>query len=90
MRAVLSSRIMRTTIDIDTPLLDELRALGQQEGKSLGRLVSDLLATALATRRQRGKRHAERALEWIARPMGARVDLADRDALFDAMEDDRP
>jgi len=81
---------MRTTIDIDTPLLDELRTLGQQEGKSLGRLVSDLLATALATRRQREKRHEEPALEWTARPMGARVDLADRDALFDAMEDDRP
>jgi len=81
---------MRTTIDIDTPLLDELRTLGQQEGKSLGRLVSDLLATALATRRSRGNRRGAEALEWTARPMHARVDLADRDALFDAMEDDRP
>jgi len=81
---------MRTTIDIDTPLLDELRTLGQQEGKSLGRLVSDLLATALATRRSRDNRRRAEALEWTARPMGARVDLADRDALFDAMEDDRP
>jgi hypothetical protein len=87
---MISSRIMRTTIDIDTPLLDELRTLGQQEGKSLGRLVSDLLATALATRRSRDNRRGAEALEWTARPMGARVDLADRDALFDAMEDDRP
>jgi hypothetical protein len=52
--------------------------------------VSDLLATALATRRSRDNRRGAEALEWTARPMGARVDLADRDALFDAMEDDRP
>ena len=90
MRSMLSSRIMRTTLDIDTPLLDELRALGQQEGKSLGRLVSDLLATALATRRSRDNRRGPEALDWTARPMHARVDLADRDALFDALEDDRP
>ena len=54
---------MRTTIDIDTPLLDELRTLGQQEGKSLGRLGSDLLATALATRRSRDNRRGAEALD---------------------------
>jgi hypothetical protein len=81
---------MRITIDIDTPFLEELRALGHQEGKSLDRLVSDLLATALAMRRSRDNGRGAEALEWTARPMGARVDLADRDALFDAIEDDRP
>jgi len=38
---------MRTTLDIDGPILSELKALQEQEGKSLGRLVSDLLARAL-------------------------------------------
>ena len=52
--------------------------------------MSDLLATALATRRSRDNRRGAEALDWTAQPMGARVDLADRDALFDAMEDDRP
>lgn len=80
---------MRTTLDIDTPLLDELRAIGQQEGKSLGRLVSDLLAAALATRRRRDRQEPS-ALEWTARPMGARVDLADREAILDAMEEAGP
>ncbi len=76
---------MRTTIDIDGPLLAELKALGQSEGKSLGRLVSDLLATALAGRRQ-GREPAAKPIRWFAKPMQARVDLADRDAVFDAME----
>lgn len=37
---------MRTTIDIDAPILGELKALQAREGKSMGRLVSDLLARA--------------------------------------------
>ena len=80
---------MRTTIDIDAPILDELRAIGQREGKSLGRIVSDLLAAALAKRRKRPEESGKRALEWTARPMAPRVDLGDRDAVWDAMEDDR-
>lgn len=80
---------MRTTIDIDTPILDELRAIGQQEGKSLGRIVSDLLAAALAKRRRSGQPETS-AFEWTSRPMAPRVDLADRDALWDTMEGERP
>lgn len=76
---------MRTTIDIEGPVLAELKALGRREGKSLGRLVSDLLAAALAGRR-RGREHAAKPIRWVAKPMQARVDLADRDAVFDAME----
>lgn len=87
---MIASHIMRTTIDIDSPLLDEVRALGQREGKSLGRIVSDLLAAALATRRKRDERREQQALEWTARPMGARFDLADREAILDAMENERP
>ena len=37
----------RTTIDIDAPILRDLKRRQKQEGKSLGRLVSDLLAQAL-------------------------------------------
>ena len=75
---------MRTTIDIDDPILKEIKRLQRRENKSLGRLVSDLLAQSLAlTRTPRG---APR-FDWIAKPMGARVDLADKDALFDAIED---
>ena len=56
---------MRTTIDIDDPILRELKLLQQQQGKSLGRLASDLLAQALA---QSGKRSARKpAFHWSAR-----------------------
>jgi hypothetical protein len=41
---------MRTTINIDDPILKGLKRLQNREGKPLGRLVSDLLAQALATR----------------------------------------
>jgi hypothetical protein len=76
---------MRTTIDIDDPILKDLKRLQRREGKSLGRLVSDLLAMALAAQ-QRGSQPAAPAFKWIARPMHARVDLADKNALLDAMD----
>lgn len=80
----ITSRIMRTTIDIDDPILKELKRLQRRERKSLGRLVSDLLAQSLAKPLE-GKR-SEVEFHWIAKPMGARVDLADKDALLDAMD----
>ena len=79
---------MRTTIDIDDPILRDLKRLQQREGKSLGRLVSDLLAQSLASRRR--AEPADTPFAWISRPMAARVDLADEHALLDAMDDPRP
>lgn len=76
---------MRTTLDIDDLILKDLKRLQVHEGKSLGRLVSDLLAQALAT--SRVENQAARKFNWISRPMGARVDLADREALLDAMDE---
>lgn len=75
---------MRTTIDIDDPILKEIKRLQRLEGKSLGRLVSDLLAQGLAS----SKRPADQGHEfaWVSAPMGARIDLADKDALRDAMD----
>lgn len=77
---------MRTTIDIDDPILKDLKRLQRREGKSLGRLVSDLLAVALATH-QSSSQPAAPAFKWIARSMHARIDLADKHALLDAMDD---
>lgn len=76
---------MRTTLDLDAPVLKGLKRLQQRESQSLGRLASDLLATALAQARSREPALAP-SFQWLARPMGARVDLADRDALLDAMD----
>lgn len=76
---------MRTTIDIDDPILKEVKRLQRREGKSLGRLVSDLLAQSLADARRAPK--SEPQFRWIAKSMGARVELGDKDALLDAMDD---
>ena len=79
---------MRTTLDIDDPILAELKRLQKREGKSLGRLVSDLLAQSLAAPHTSARKAP--ALKWITQPMGARIDLSDREALLDAMDERLP
>lgn len=69
---------MRTTVDIEAPVLKELKAIQKREGVTLGALVSRLLAEALS---RRGRRAAEPALEWRVQPMRPRVDLADKEAV---------
>jgi hypothetical protein len=76
---------MRTTLDIDAPVVRELKSLQQRTGKSLGSIVSELLARALAERSACGE---ETSWNWTARRMGAsRVDLRDKEALRRALED---
>ena len=70
---------MRTTLDIDDHILRELKQLQAKEGKSLDRLVSDLLTRALA---EDATCAAVSPPSWIAKPMHARVDLSDKDALY--------
>ena len=75
---------MRTTVDIDDPILKEVKRLRTAEGKSLGRLISDLLAQALQKRKAAGG--TTEAIRWVSKGMGARIDLADKEALFAALE----
>ena len=79
---------MRTTLDIDDPVLRDLKRLQKRERKPMGRLVSDLLAAALG--RMRTEKPRATVLRWISRPMGARIDLNDREAVLDAMDESRP
>jgi hypothetical protein len=72
----------RTTIDIDATVLRKLKERQQREGKTLGQLASELLATAL-----RGDSGRDvRAFAWKAGPLGARVDLDDKEALRRTLE----
>jgi hypothetical protein len=66
---------MRTTLDIDDPVLREVRAIHRKEGRPMGAVVSELLADALARRRAP---RARPAFRWISRPMNALVDLSER------------
>ena len=77
---------MRTTVDIDDPILREVKAIHKKQGRSMGAVVSELLADALARRRTPRGRPVFR---WTARPMRALVDLSDKDAVYAALDADR-
>jgi hypothetical protein len=88
MRAVVASRIMRTTIDLDATVVKELKRRSKAAGKSMGQLASELLATSLGEQ-DRSHRNP-RGLAWIAKDLGLPlVDLEDKEAvraLFDARQ----
>ena len=74
----------RTTVDIEASVLRELKRLQKREGKSLGQLISELVAAALAGE---GKVSEEvRPFQWTSRPMRARVDLEDKEAVRAALD----
>ena len=78
---------MRTTVDLDASVLRELKRLQKREGKALGRLVSDLVAQALALRKSAAK--GPQPFTWTSRPMGARVELTDKEAMHGILDRDR-
>jgi hypothetical protein len=73
----------RTTIDIDAPLLRELKKLREKEGRSLGQIVSQLLAEALARRKSA---RVSPNLQWVSRPMHALVPLSDKEAVYGILD----
>lgn len=75
---------MRTTVDIGDPILKDLKKIQEKEGKSLGRLISDLLAQAMGERKS--PKASAKPPRWISKAMGARIDLSDHEALYAAME----
>jgi hypothetical protein len=80
---LIASRIMRTTLDIDGPILREIRALHEREGRSMGAVVSELLAEALARRRST---RARPSFRWSSRDMTSLIDLSDKEAIYAALE----
>lgn len=73
----------RTTLDIEAPVLRELKARQQREGKTLGALVSELLSAALATAPPEPG-----PFRWTAKAMGEPlIDLDDKDALWAVLDE---
>jgi hypothetical protein len=72
----------RTTIDIDASVLRQLKERKRREGKTLGELVSELLASALRDTDPPSRPD----LDWTSRAMGARVDLEDKETVRRALE----
>ena len=76
---------MRTTVDIDDPILREVKAIHEKEGRSMGAVVSELLADALA-RRRASRSRSRPAFRWTSRPMKALVDLTDKEAVYAVLD----
>ena len=74
---------MRTTLDIEKPILADLRRLAKKRHRTMGKVASDLLAEAMKKEEQASEKPV---FYWNSKKMHARVDLADRDAIYDAMD----
>src|SRR5439155_13816990 len=80
MPSVLASRIMpRTPVNVDPSVLRALKPRSRREGKSIGQLISELVAQQLADE-ETGEGTAG-GFEWASQPMKARTDLEDKEAL---------
>jgi hypothetical protein len=75
---------MRTTLDLEKPVLEGLKSLQKKEKIPLGKIASRLLADALA--RNASRNSEPPVLVWTTAPMHAKVNLADKDAVARAME----
>jgi hypothetical protein len=81
---VASRTVPRTTLDLDPSVLRELRRRGRRDGKSMGVVASELLATALAEPVQPPDGPQFR---WTTGDLGLpRIDLEDKDALLNALD----
>ena len=75
---------MRTTLDLASPVLEELKSLRNKEGGSLGSLASRLLAEALTAKRALAPAVPE--FRWESQAMSAKVNLADKEAVYRALD----
>ena len=75
----------RTTVNLDASVLGQLKRRQHKERKALSELVNQLLARALAETEP--SEEAARPLRWTSRAMLARVDVEDKDALLQALDE---
>lgn len=72
---------MRTTIDLDDDILRALKRRQREEGKTLGQLVSELLARALAAEPRQSV-----DIRWATADLRPRIDLDDKDAVWAVLD----
>jgi hypothetical protein len=75
----------KTTLNIDERLLARAKALALREGTTLTAIVEQSLRARLAPRAKKG-RPEEFDLPTVKGSALPNVDIADRDALFDALD----
>lgn len=71
---------MRTTLDLDSPVLEALKKRGKREKKSLGQIASELLSIALEQPSHPPQK--KRPPTWYSKSMKAKINLEDKDALY--------
>lgn len=72
----------RTTVDLDPTVLAELKRQRDKTGKTLGQLISELLAGSLSP-----KPAAPQPLEWISIDMEQLIDIEDKEAVQAALDE---
>jgi hypothetical protein len=73
---------MRTTLDLDPAVLEELKRRRKLEGKPIGVIASELLLQALSAQPAGRPDFA-----WKSQPLGVRIDIEDKDALWRALDE---
>ena len=76
---------MRTTLDLASPVLEELKSLRNKEGGSLGSLASRLLAEALTAKR--AETPAAPDFRWESQAMSAKVNLANKETVYRILDE---
>ena len=74
----------RTTVDIDASVLRELKRRQERERKTMGQLISELLAKAMESE---DETTAATPFTWVARDLEPRVDLENKDALWSMLDE---
>ena len=74
----------RTTVDIDASVLRELKKRQERERKTLGQLISELLAKALEAEKDPT---AATPFRWVTQDLQPRVDLEDKDAVWSMLDE---
>jgi hypothetical protein len=73
----------RTTVDIDASVLRELKKRQERERKTLGQLISELLAKAIESEHETAE---ARPFSWVTKDLQPRVDIEDKDALWSVLD----
>ena len=73
---------MRTTLDLDPAVLEELKRRRAAEGRSIGTIASELLRQALASQPQ-----GRPDFVWKSQALELRIDIDDKDALWRALDE---
>jgi len=73
----------RTTVDIDASVLRELKKRQERERKTLGQLISELLAKAIESENEHT---TTTPFRWVTKDLQPRVDIEDKDALWSVLD----